>query len=304
MEVVSMRVFVTGATGYIGTAVTDELLNAGHAVLGMARTDDGAAALAARGVEVHRGDLSQPESLAAGARACDAVAHTAFIHDFSRFAESAEAERVAVAAMLDALEGTNKPLVISSGLLMMRPAGGPLSEADVGADVGRGGTENMVITAASRGVRTAAIRLAPTVHSQHDRGFTPRLIDAALQSGVAAYIGDGANRWPAVHRLDAARLYRLALERGSPGARYHAVGDEGVAAREIAGAIGRHLGLPVVSLAAEKASEHFGFLGMFFAVDAPATASATREALGWTPQEPGLLAGLATDAYYQGGSKY
>jgi nucleoside-diphosphate-sugar epimerase len=299
-----MRVFVTGATGYIGTAVIDELMAAGHTVLGVARTEEGARALEGRGVEVHRGDLTEPETLAAGARSCDAVAHAAFIHDFSRFAENAEIERVAVEAMLGALEGSGKPMVISSGLLMMKPAGEALAETDSGADFGRGATENMVLAAAGRGVRTAAIRLAPTVHSKDDRGFTPTLIDAARKTGVAAYIGEGANRWPAVHRLDAARLYRLALEKGSPGARYHAVGDEGVPAREIAGAIGRHLGLPVVSLPAEKASEQFGFLGMFFSMDAPATAHVTRADLGWAPREPGLLAGLATDAYYQAGAKY
>ncbi|HEX4182257.1 MAG TPA: SDR family oxidoreductase [Caulobacteraceae bacterium] len=299
-----MRVLVTGATGYVGTAVINELVGAGHTVLGVARTDEGAKALAARGVEVHRGDLTEPETLAAGARACDAVAHTAFIHDFSRFAESAEIERAALEAMLDALEGSNKPFVISSGLLLMQAGGESLTETDVGSDFGRGATENMVAAAAGRGVRTAAIRLSPTTHSKDDRGFTPRLIDIARQSGVAAYIGDGANRWPAVHRLDAARLYRLALEKGSPGARYHAVGDEGVPTREIAEAIGRHLNLPVVSLPAEKASEHFGFLGMFFGVNAPATAHLTRAELGWEPREPGLLAGLSTDAYYQSGSKY
>jgi nucleoside-diphosphate-sugar epimerase len=298
-----MRVLVTGATGYVGTAVISELVGAGHSVLGVARSDEGAQALAARGIEVHRGDLTEPRTLADAARACDGVAHTAFIHDFSRFAESAEIERVAVEAMLGALAGSDKPLVISSGLLMMRP-GAVLTETDVGADTGRGGTENLVIAAVRRGVRTAAIRLAPTVHSQDDRGFTPRLIDIARQSGVAAYIADGANRWPAVHRLDAARLYRLALEKGSPGARYHAVGDEGVPTRQIAEAIGRHLNLPVESLAAEKAGEHFGFLGMFFGIDAPATAHVTRAELGWAPREPGLLAGLATDAYYQGASKY
>ncbi len=298
-----MRVFVTGATGYVGTAVIDELVGAGHTVLGAARSDDGAQALAARGIEVHRGDLTEPETLADAARSCDGVVHTAFIHDFSRFVESAEIERVAVKAMLDALEGSDKPFVISSGLLMTRP-GAVLVETDVGADFGRGGTENMVVAAAQRGVRTAVIRLAPTVHGKDDRGFTPRLIDTARQSGVAAYIGDGANRWPAVHRLDAARLYRLALEKGSPGARYHAAGDEGVPTREIAEAIGRHLNLPVESIAAEKAVEHFGFLGMFFGVDAPASAQATRAELGWAPREPGLLAGLGTDAYYGSGSKY
>ncbi|HEY1928070.1 MAG TPA: SDR family oxidoreductase [Caulobacteraceae bacterium] len=300
-----MRVLVTGATGYVGTAVIDELLGAGHTVLGVARTDEGAKALAARGVEVHRGDLIDPESLAAGARACDGVAHTAFIHDFSRFAENIEIERVAVEAMLEALKGSGKPFVASSGLLLLRSADGkPLAETDVAADAGRGATENMVVAAAQEGVRSAAIRLSPTTHSKDDRGFTPRLIDIARQSGVAAYIGDGANRWPAAHRLDSARLYRLALEKGSPGARYHAVGDQGVPTREIAGAIGRHLDLPVVSLPAEKAGEHFGFLGMFFGVDAPATAELTRAELGWAPLEPGLLAGLATDAYYQAGSKY
>ncbi|THD70238.1 SDR family oxidoreductase [Phenylobacterium sp.] len=298
-----MRVLVTGATGYVGTAVIAELVGAGHTVLGVARSDEGAHALAARGIEVHRGDLTEPQTLADAARVCDGVVHTAFIHDFSRFAENAEIERVAVEAVLSALEGSDKPFVISSGLLMMRP-GTILTETDVGADFGRGGTENMVAAAAKRGVRTAAIRLAPTVHSKDDRGFTPRLIDIARQSGVAAYIGDGANSWPAVHRLDAARLYRLALEKGSPGARYHAVGDEGVPTREIAEAIGRHLDLPVESIAAEKAGEHFGFLGMFFGIDAPASAHVTRAELDWAPREPGLLAGLATDAYYQAGSKY
>ncbi|WP_309605454.1 SDR family oxidoreductase [Phenylobacterium sp.] len=298
-----MRVLVTGATGYIGTAVIAELVAAGHQVLGVARSDEGARALEARGIDVHRGVLTEPQTLADAARACDAVAHTAFIHDFSRFAESAEIERVAVAAMLDALAGSDKPLVISSGLLMVRP-GEVLTEAVVGGDFGRGATETLVVAAAERGVRTAAIRLAPTVHSQDDRGFTPRLIDIARQKGVAAYIGDGANRWPAVHRLDAARLYRLALEKGSPGARYHAVGDEGVPTRQIAEAIGRHLSLPVQSLEAEKAGEHFGFLGMFFGLDAPATAHVTRAALGWAPREPGLLSGLGADAYYQGASKY
>ena len=188
-----MRVLVTGATGYVGTAVIDELVGSGHTVLGVARSDAGAQALAARGVQVHRGDLTEPQSLADAARACDGVIHTAFIHDFSRFVESAEIDRVAVTAMLDALEGSDKPFVISSGLLMVRP-GEVLVETDAGADFGRGATENMVIAAAERGVRTAVIRLAPTVHSKDDRGFTPRLIDAARQSGVAAYIGDGANR--------------------------------------------------------------------------------------------------------------
>ncbi|HEX3406730.1 MAG TPA: SDR family oxidoreductase, partial [Caulobacteraceae bacterium] len=277
-----MRVFLTGATGFIGTAVSRELIGAGHTVLGVARTDEAAEALKSRGVEPHRGDLTDHASFISGALACDATIHCAFIHDFSRFAENMEIERQTVAAMLDALEGSGKPFVATSGTALLAP-GRLATEADETIRQGRGETEAMVREAAARGLRSAVIRLPPITHQDGDGGFLPPLVAIAQDKGVAAYVGDGANRWPAGNRADAAALYRLAMEKGEPGAVYHAIGDEGVTTRDIATAIGKRLDLPVVSLSADKAGEHFGFFAMFIGLDIPGSSRSTQERLGWRP---------------------
>jgi nucleoside-diphosphate-sugar epimerase len=294
-----MRVFLTGATGFVGTSVAGELIGAGHQVLGVARTDEGAAALASRGVEPHRGDLTDAGSFIAGALACDATVHCAFIHDFSRFAENIEIEQQTVAAMLDALEGSGKPFIATSGMALLAP-GRVGAEDDKAPPQGRGATENMVREAADRGIRSAVIRLPPITHEAGDGGFLPPLVGIAQEKGVSAYVGDGANRWPAGHRADAARLYRLALEKGEPGAAYHAVGDEGVPTREIATAIGRRLGLPVVSLAADQAGAHFGFLGIFASLDVPGSSQLTQARLGWRPTHEGLIDDIDNAAHLSG----
>ena len=296
-----MRVFVTGATGFVGSAVVNELLAAGHTVLGLARSDAAAAALAALGVDVHRGSLEDPASFAAGAAACDGVVHTAFNHDFSRFADNAAAEFQAVLAMGEALAGSGRPLIGTTGTGILVP-GRIGSEDDVGNADGaaslRKPMEDATVALADRGVRSAVVRLPPSVHGDGDHGFVPRLIRTAQEKGVSAYIGDGQNRWPAVRRFDAAKLYRLALEHGAAGARYHAVAEEGVPTRRIAEVIGRRLGLPVVSKPREEASDHFGFIGHFFALDIPASSAKTRERLGWTPTGPGLIDDVDREAYF------
>jgi nucleoside-diphosphate-sugar epimerase len=288
-----MKVFLTGATGFIGTAVAAELIGAGHTVLGVARTDEGARTLASRGVEPHRGDLTDHDSFIAGARACDAVIQCAFIHDFSRFAENIEIEKQTVTAMLDALAGSGKPFIVTSGVALLAP-GRVATENDQPQRQGRGETEALVREAAGRGLRTAVIRLPPITHDSGSGGFLPMLVGAARDKGVAAYLGDGANRWPAGHRLDAAHLYRLALEKGEPGAAYHAVGDEGLPTREIASAIGRRLGLPTASLSPEDAVTHFGWLGMFAGIDMPASSQLTQQRLGWRPTHTRLLEDIDT----------
>jgi nucleoside-diphosphate-sugar epimerase len=295
-----LRVFLTGATGFIGTAVARELISHGHSVLGVARGDDAAKMLAARGVEPHRGELTDHASFIAGAAACDAVIHCAFIHDFSKFMENIEIEKATVTAMLTALEGSGKPLIATSGLAMLAP-GQTATEAHVAARYGRGETEGMVRDAASRGLKTAVIRLPPITHEDGSGGFLGPLTLIAKDKGTAAYVGDGANRWPAGNRADAAVLYRLALERGEPGAAYHAVGDAGVATRDIAGAIGERLNLPVKAVAPEGAVGHFGWLGMFVSVDMPATSHITQEKLGWKPTHTGLLTDIATGTRIEGG---
>ncbi len=295
-----MRVFVTGATGFIGSAVVQELLGAGHEVLGLARSDSSAERLTSLGVAVHRGELADTQSLAAGARACDGVIHTAFIHDFSQYEANGETDRVALEAMASALEGTGKPLVSTSGLTADTP--GRASTEQDGPDLNGLGRvrakSEEVLAAASRGVRASVIRLPPTVHGRGDQGFMPQLIETARRTGVAAYVGDGANRWPAVHRLDAARLFRLACETAAPGTRLHGVGEEGVPMRAIAEVMGAGLGVPVRSLTAEEAMAHFGFLGMFVGRDFPASSALTREMMGWRPQAPDLLADLREGGYF------
>lgn len=297
-----MKVFVTGATGWVGSAVIHELLGAGHEVLGMARTDEGVEMLARRGIAVHRGELSDLDSLVAGARACDGVIHTAFIHDFKDFNAAGETDRAAIAAMGDALAGTGRPLVTTSASALLKH-GVTGSENDgpdpQGPAQHRTASEAQTLSLVERGVRATLVRLPPSVHGDGDYGFVPRLVDIVRAKGVSAYIGEGRNRWPAVHRFDAARLYRLALELGVAGKRYHAVGEQGIATRDIAAAIGKVLNLPVVSVAPAEAADHFGFLGRFFAADCPADSTLTQQQLGWSPTGLALIEDMAQH-YFQG----
>jgi nucleoside-diphosphate-sugar epimerase len=296
-----MRVFVTGATGFIGSAVVQELINADHAVVGLARSDEAAAAVEAAGAEAHRGSLDDLDSLRRGAGAADGVIHTAYIHDFSQMGLGAEADRHAIIALGEALEGSGRPLVITAGTATVNP-GHVATELDAPDPASgrhpRMENERTALAFAARGVRVSSVRPGPSVHGDGDHGFVPILIDIARTKGVSAYVGDGSNRWPAVHRLDAAKLYRLALEKSPPGSVWHAIGDEGVPTREIAEVIGRHLGVPTVSIAHEEADDHFGWIGAFFALDAPASSALTRERLGWEPVQPGLIADLEEGHYF------
>ena len=297
-----MKVFVTGATGYVGSALIHELIGAGHQVLGLARSEETAQKLTAIGVEVHRGSLTDLDSLRRGAAASDGVIHTAYNHDFSAYATAGETDRQAVEALGRALIGSNRPFVITSGVTVLTP-GRIATETDPldpnTASAPRIPSEEVMEVLATQGVRTSVVRLAPSVHGEGDYGFVPTLINIARDKGVSAYISDGTNRWPAVHRLDAVRLFRLALEKGTPGAKYHGVADEGIAVRDIATIIGQHLHLPIVSKAADEAADHFGWIGAFLSVDCPASSARTQQQLGWHPSQPSLIADLDLGHYFE-----
>ena len=296
-----MRVFVTGATGFIGSAVVRELLGAGHQVTGLARSEAAAAALAAAGAGVHRGSLQDPDSLGAGAAAADGVIHTAYIHDFTPAGDPAAAAATdgrAIEAIGAALAGSGRPLVVAAGLVNTPGRVATEEDAAPANPMHPRVSEPAALALADRGVRVSVLRLPPSVHGAGDYAFVPALIGIARAKGLAAYLGDGSNRWAAVHRLDAARLARLALETAPAGTRLHAVGDEGVPFRDIAAVIGRHLDLPVKSLSAEEAGEHFGPFAGFAAIDVPASSALTRERFGWRPEQPGLIADLDQGHYF------
>ena len=294
-----MRVFVTGATGFVGSAVVRELFGAGHEVLGLSRSDEGAAALEAAGAGVHRGSLTDLDSLKSGAARADAVAHLAFNHDFSKFAQNCEDDRRAIEAIGSVLERSTRPLLVTSGLALIAP-GRLADERDMPSPAFPRNSEQAAAAVAARGVVATAVRLPPTTHGAGDYGFVPNLINLARERGVSAYIGDGSNRWPAVHRNDAAKVYRLALERGASDGPYHAIAEEGVLFRTIAETIGQHLGVPVESRDPKDAEAHFGWFTSFAGMDVPASSTRTRELLGWVPEGPTLIEDLDDAGYFPG----
>ena len=296
-----MRVFITGASGFVGSAVVRELIQAGHQVVGLARSDAAARAVAASGATPHRGDLDDLPGLQRGAAGADAVIHAGFVHDFSNFKASCELDRRVIAALGDALAGSSRPLLVTSALGILPP--GQLATEQTRppspSTHPRVASEEAARLLMERGLNVAIVRLPPSVHGEGDRGgFVPTMIRRARETRASAYIGEGANRWPAVHRLDAAPLYRLALERGTPGACYHAVAEEGVPFRQIAEAIGRQLHVPVVSVSKDEAAAHFTpFVAHFAALDLTASSHTTREQLAWRPTHPGLIADLHEPHY-------
>ena len=295
-----MRIFVTGASGWIGAATVDELLAAGHEVTGLARSDASAAALRAKGVHVRRGDLDDLASIRAGAEAAEAVIHLANKHDWSNPAASAAAERAAVQTIGDALAGTGRPFLFASGVAGLTQ-GRPATEDDPspfhGPDSPRGGSENLALEFVGRGVHAVSLRFAPTVHGTGDHGFIAIIAAVAREKGVSGYPGDGTSRWAAMHRSDAARLVALGLAKAPAGACLHAVAEDGIPTRDIAEAIGRAFGLPVTSITADDVQGHFGWIGTFFGMDLAATSTATRELLGWTPAGPTLIEDIDAGAY-------
>lgn len=288
-----MRVFVTGASGFIGSAIVKDLLAAGHQVIALARSDTSAKLLESLGVEVLRGSLDDLDSLKQGAANSDGVIHCAFIHDFSDFAGSVKKDQFAIETLGAALEGTNRPLVVTSGILGITNNRIATEQDQANPEMmPRAPSEETTISFISKDVRSSVIRLPPSVHDKGDHGFIPTIIAIAREKGVSAYIGDGLNRWPSVHRVDVAQLYRLALEKGTAGARYHGVADEGIRLRDIAELIGKHLNIPVVSKPIEEAIDHFGWLGRFIFFDSPASSKHTQQEIGWQPTQISLLADM------------
>jgi nucleoside-diphosphate-sugar epimerase len=295
-----MRIFLTGATGFIGSALVPELINAGHQVLGLTRSDAGAQSLLAAGAEVHRGSLEDLESLRSGAAQSDGVIHCAFDHDFSNFAAVCEKDRRAIEALGDGLVGSDRPLVITSGTGMGNAAPGELATEDVFNPNHQNPRKVSELTGAAvlqRGVNVSVVRL-PQVHDTVKQGLITPLVALSREKGVSAYVGDGLNRYPAAHVLDTARLYRLAVEKQEPGSRYHAVAEEGVPVRDIAEVVGRGLKVPVVSMTQEEAAAHFGWLAMFVGLDLAASSAQTQKRLGWHPTGPGLIADLEQMRYF------
>ncbi|MDH0864437.1 SDR family oxidoreductase [Mitsuaria sp. GD03876] len=295
-----MRVFVTGATGFVGSAVVQELIDAGHRVLGLVRSDASAEALARTGAEVHRGSIDDLDGLRAGAAACDGVIHTAFDHDFSRFAENCRRDRVAIEAMGEALAGSSRPLVVTTGLAMA-VQGRLGQESDACLPVSEGyarASEPTALALAERGIHASVVRLPPTTHGAGDHGFVPILIDLARRTGRSAYVGDGMNAWSATHRRDAAVVFRRAVETAEAGARWHAVAEESIPFKDIAAAIGEGLGVPLARLDGDEAAAHFGWFSKFAGMTLAASSAKTRAALGWTPRQPTLAQDLADAGYF------
>jgi nucleoside-diphosphate-sugar epimerase len=299
-----MRVFVTGATGFVGSAVVKELIAANHQVLGLARSDSSAEALAAAGAKVQRGDVENLDSLRQGAASSEAVIHTAFIHDFTKFKQNCEIDRHAIDALGYALEGTQRPLIVTSGTGLV--SGSKVATEDDAPPSGpsaipRVASEEAAASLAARGIHVSIIRLPPSVHGHADHGFVPHLTALAREKGLSAYVADGTNPWPAVHRLDAAKLYRLILEKGfTPGQRFHAVAEEGIPFRDIAAVIARRLNLPLISKSSEEAASHFGWFAHFAAMGNPSSSAVTRHHTAWRPTQPGLIEDVASPAYDAG----
>jgi len=283
-----MKVFVTGASGFIGSAIVKELLTAGHEVTGLARSEESAKTIIEAGAQVLKGDLGDLDILRQGASQADGIIHTAFVHDFNQFAKANDIDKYAIEGMGEVLKGTNKPIIITGGILGLPKTNGFATEADAAPDFPRS-SEAAAMVLAGRNINASVIRLSPSVHGKGDKGFIPFIIGQALKNGVSSYLEEGNNHWPAIHRFDAAHLFRLALEKGIKGARYNGVAEEGIKIREIAKLIGQKLDLPVKSLSGEEAKKHFEWMIGFIGFDEPATSIKTQQQLGWKPQQPGLL---------------